>query len=236
MEVIPAIDLRGGKCVRLLQGRYDRETVFSDDPVAVAARWQSQGARRLHIVDLDGAKEGEPRNLEVLSRILHAVDIPVQFGGGIRNQEIARRVLDLGVQRVIIGTAALDAVTAAQIIEALGDSLAVAIDAREGRVSVRGWLETTEVQALDLARQLDALGARCIIFTDITHDGMLTGPNTALLAELIATANAAVIASGGIATIEHLRAVRDAGAAGAIIGMALYSGQLDLKEALTAVC
>jgi len=236
MEVIPAIDLRNGRCVRLVQGRYDRETIFSDDPVAMARYWQEQGAPRLHIVDLDGAKEGEPRNLDLVAEMVRAVEIPVQFGGGVRNEEIARRVLALGVQRVIIGTAALDPETAKRMIQDLGISVAAAIDARDGRVSVRGWLDTTEVEAVQLARRLDALGARSIIFTDIKRDGMLTGPNLPALRALIREVTASVIASGGIATLEHLREVREAGAAGAIVGTALYTGRLTLKDALEAAC
>jgi len=236
MEVIPAIDLRNGRCVRLVQGRYDRETIFSDDPVAMASYWEEQGAPRLHIVDLDGAKEGEPRNLDLVAEMVRAVEIPVQFGGGVRNEEIARRVLALGVQRVIIGTAALDPETAKRMIQDLGESVAAGIDARHGRVSVRGWLDTTEVEAVQLARRLDALGARSIIFTDIKRDGMLTGPNLPALRALIREVTASVIASGGIATLEHLREVREAGAAGAIVGTALYTGRLTLKDALEAAC
>ncbi len=236
MEVIPAIDLRGGRCVRLFQGDYARETVFSDDPVAMARHWEQQGAPRLHIVDLDGAKEGKPRNLDVARAIARAVTIPVQLGGGIRDKETARRVLAAGVRRVIIGSAALEEETARRMIEALGDRLAVGIDARGGRVSVKGWLETTEVEALHLARRLASFGARCIVFTDIERDGMLSGPNVPALRALVSAVSASVIASGGIAAIEHLRAVKEAGAAGAIVGMALYTGQLDLREALEAVC
>jgi phosphoribosylformimino-5-aminoimidazole carboxamide ribotide isomerase len=236
MEVIPAIDLRGGKCVRLVQGQYDQETVYSDDPPAMARHWESLAASRLHVVDLDGAKTGEPRNLDVVAAIVRAVDIPVQLGGGIRSKEVARRALDLGVQRVIIGTAALDRGRTQQMLESLGDAVAAGIDAREGRVAVRGWLDTTDVEALELARQLDAIGVRWIVFTDIERDGMLTGPNVQSLHAVASQVKASIIASGGITSIEHLHAVRRAGADGAIVGTALYTGRLDLKEAIEAVC
>ena len=236
MEIIPAIDLRAGRCVRLVQGRYDRETVFSDDPVAMAGHWEQQGAPRLHVVDLDGAREGEPKNLPVVREICGSVKVPVQLGGGIRSEETARRVLDIGVQRVIIGTAALDPAVAQVIIGALGESVVAGIDARAGRVAVRGWLDTTEVGALDLARRLVGLGARWIVFTDIARDGMLTGPNVPALREMVEGVKASIIASGGIKSVDDLCAVRDAGAAGAIVGTALYTGRIDLREAIEAVC
>ncbi len=235
MEVIPAIDLRGGRCVRLVQGDYNRETVFSDDPAAMARHWEEQGARRLHIVDLDGARQGEPRNLEAVEQIARAVSIPVQLGGGMRDEATARRALALGVERVIIGTAALDRTAARRMIEVLGDAVVAGIDAREGRVAVRGWLETSEVTAVALARELTALGVRWIVFTDIGRDGVLEGPNVSALREMVESVTARVIASGGISSVEDVRAVRDAGAAGAIIGTALYTGRLRLKEAMEAV-
>jgi phosphoribosylformimino-5-aminoimidazole carboxamide ribotide isomerase len=236
MEIIPAIDLRGGKCVRLVQGRYDREVVFGDDPAAMAVHWQQQGATRLHVVDLEGARDGEPRNLGAVSAILRAVRIPVQLGGGIRDEETGRRALNLGVDRVIVGTAALDAASAGRIIAALGGKVAAGIDARDGRVAVRGWLETSEVRAVELARRMVEMGVRWIIFTDIGSDGMLGGPNLAALREMVESVEAPVIASGGISSVEHVRAVRAAGAAGAIIGTALYTGRLTLREAMEAAC
>jgi phosphoribosylformimino-5-aminoimidazole carboxamide ribotide isomerase len=236
MEILPAIDLRGGNCVRLVQGRYDRETVFSDDPAAMAKRWEAEGAQRLHVVDLDGARDGEPKNLDAVTAIVRAVKIPVQLGGGIRTPEIARRALDLGVQRVIIGTAALDPEVAKTIIEDLGESVVAGIDTRRGRVAARGWLDDTEVSAIELGRRLAAAGVRWIVFTDIMHDGMLVGPNLPALREMVEGVDASIIASGGITTVEDVRAVRDAGAAGAIIGTALYTGRLDLKDVLEAAC
>jgi phosphoribosylformimino-5-aminoimidazole carboxamide ribotide isomerase len=236
MEIIPAIDLRGGRCVRLVQGDYSRETVFGDDPVAMARRWERQGATRLHVVDLDGAREGEPRHLDVASRIARAVAIPIQLGGGIRGPEAARRVVDAGVDRVIVGTAALEPETAREIVDAVGESVVGGIDARDGRVAVGGWLDTTDIAALDLARRLTAIGMRWIVFTDIASDGMLEGPNLSALREIVEGVDASVIASGGITTVDDIRAVKEAGAAGAIIGSALYAGRITLEEALEAGC
>jgi len=236
MEIIPAIDLRDGKCVRLVQGRYDQETIYGDDPGAMAVHWERQGARRLHVVDLDGAREGEPRNLDAVGEIVRAVKAQVELGGGIRDLETARLALELGVERVIIGTAALDPDRVRAMVEALGERVMAGIDARQGRVSVRGWLETTDVKAIDLARRLASLGIRSIVFTDIVQDGMMRGPNIAALREMVEGVDAEIIASGGISTVEDVRAVRDAGAAAAIIGTALYSGRLELREAMEAAC
>ncbi len=236
MEVIPAIDLRGGRCVNLVQGDYDRETVFGDDPPAMARRWESLGAPRLHIVDLDGAREGAPRNLDAVRGICDAVSIPVQLGGGMRDVATARRAFDAGVDRVIIGTAALDLDKAGSFIAEFGDTVAAGIDARDGFVAVRGWLDTTKVRALDLAKKLAALGFGWIVFTDIQSDGMLKGTNVSALREMVESVDASVIASGGITTIDDLRAAREAGAAGAIVGRALYTGALNLKKAIQALC
>jgi len=236
MEIIPAIDLRGGRCVRLLQGDYERETVFSLDPPDMALHWESLGAGRLHVVDLDGAREGEPKNLSVVADICSSVKIPVQLGGGIRDVSIARKALNAGVQRVIVGTSVLEPETAAHFAKDLGDSVIAGVDARDGFVAVRGWLDTTEVRAIDLARKLVALGMRRIVFTDISTDGMLSGPNIPALREMVSAVDASVIASGGITTIDDLLAAREAGAAGAIIGTALYTGVLNLREAIQALC
>ena len=236
MEIIPAIDLRGGRCVRLLQGDYERETVFSLDPPDMALHWESLGASRLHVVDLDGAREGEPKNLSVVADICSSVKIPVQLGGGIRDVAIARKALDAGVQRVIVGTAVLEPEAAARFATDLGDSVVAGIDARDGLVAVHGWLDTTEIRALDLAAKLVALGYRWIVFTDIATDGMLGGPNVPALREMVSAVDASVIASGGITTVDDLLAARKAGAAGAIIGTALYTGALNLREAIQALC
>jgi phosphoribosylformimino-5-aminoimidazole carboxamide ribotide isomerase len=235
MEILPAIDLRGGRCVRLLQGDYNRETVFSDNPVDMALHWEELGAPRLHVVDLDGAREGKPKNLSVVGEICEAVGIPVQLGGGIRDEASARHALDLGVERVIIGTAALNRTKAEELAASLGESLAVGIDARDGIVAVRGWVDKTNIEAVALAREMVALGIRWIIYTDIASDGMLRGANVSAMREMIAVVpKAKVIASGGVTTIEDIRRLKEAGAAGAIIGMALYSGELRLEDALAA--
>ena len=236
MEIIPAIDLRDGKCVRLLQGDYSRETVFSDDPPAMAKHWESLGASRLHVVDLAGAREGEPRNLDVVRAICATVSIPVQLGGGIRDTAIARQALEVGVDRVIVGSAALDPEAAAAFVEELGERVVAGIDVRDGLVAVHGWLDTTSVGAVDLARKLTALGFRWIVFTDIQRDGTLRGTNIPRLREMVGAVSASVIAAGGITTVEDVRAARSAGAAGVIVGQALYTGDLDLKAALEALC
>lgn len=235
MEILPAIDLRGGRCVRLVQGDYGRETVFGDDPAAVAQHWASLGATRLHVVDLEGAKEGESRQLDTVAAIVRAVRVPVELGGGIRTLTAAKRALSLGVERVIVGTVALNREVAASFFEALGECGVAGIDAREGKVAVRGWLDTTEVRAVDLARELVGLGARWIVYTDIGRDGMLQGANVAAMREMVeAVPQAKVIASGGVASVQDVRALREAGAAGAIVGMALYTGKLDLRAAIEA--
>jgi len=236
MEIIPAIDLRGGRCVRLLQGDYNRETVFSDDPPAMAKHWESLGACRLHVIDLDGAREGAPRNLEVVRSICGAVSIPVQLGGGMRDVEMARTALDAGVDRIIVGTAALDPEAARNFIDEIGQKIVAGIDARDGLVAVDGWLDTTEIGALNLARKLVGIGYQTVVFTDIATDGMLKGPNIPALKEMVEAVPASVIASGGISTIDDLRAVRSAGATGAIVGRAIYTGDLNLQKAIEALC
>ena len=237
VEVIPAIDLRGGKCVRLYQGDYAREQVFSDDPVAVALRWRQEGAPRLHIVDLDGAASGHPANLDAIHRIAAAVGVPVQVGGGVRSLETAQRLLDAGVGRVVLGTVAVEQPDLVrQAIHALGaERVAVGVDARDGRVAVRGWKEQSSVDALDLIARMDALGVRCFIYTDIARDGTLTEPNVDAIAQVVARAKGDVIASGGVSRIEHVARLAGVGAAGCIIGKALYTGDISLPEALAAV-
>ncbi len=235
MEILPAIDLRGGKCVRLVQGDYAKETVFGDDPAAMAKHWESLGATRLHVVDLEGAKAGESRQLETVAAVVRAVHIPVEVGGGMRTANAAKRVLSLGADRVIMGTAALDREVAATCVHALGEHFVAGIDARGGKVAVRGWVDSTEWRATALARELVALGARWIVYTDIATDGMLQGANVAAMREMVqAVPQAKVIASGGVTTTHDVRALKDAGAAGAIIGMALYTGKLKLEDALRA--
>ena len=236
MEVIPAIDLRGGRCVRLYQGDYARETVFGDDPAAMAQRWQAAGAVRLHVVDLDGAREGRPMNTEAVRRIVEAVAIPVQLGGGLRTLADIAAALEAGVARAIVGTAAIeDEALLEAVCRRHGEAIAVAIDARGGVVAVRGWREATTVEAVALASRVVALGARRLIYTDVLRDGTLRGPNVEATAALVAAVSVPVIASGGVSSLDDLRRLAAIGVEGAIVGQALYTGAIDLAEAIAAV-
>lgn len=237
MDIYPAIDLRNGHCVRLTQGDYDRETVFDDDPAAVAKRWVDQGARKMHVVDLDGARDGVRANADAVAAIVEAIDIPVQLGGGVRDAAEARRLIDMGVDRVIIGTAAIEAPDEVQkAVEDVGaDHVIVGIDARDGMVQTRGWLETSEVTAIDLARQMVELGVRRFIYTDTSRDGTLTHPNFDAVAELSDNVRYPIIVAGGIASIDDLAGLAKLGVEGAISGMAIYSGALDLKSAIETI-
>jgi phosphoribosylformimino-5-aminoimidazole carboxamide ribotide isomerase len=228
--------LRNGKCVRLYQGDYNQEVVFSDDPLDVALKWQSLGAPRLHIVDLDGAAAGEVRNLEIIKDIAGAMLIPVQLGGGIRNMESVKALLKSGLDRVILGTAAVE--NPALVTEAcrsFRESIVVSIDARDGRVATRGWVKGTGQSALELARGMAQAGVRRFVYTDISRDGTLTEPNFVAIAELIDIIKLPVIAAGGIASLNHLRMLKKLGAEGAIIGKAMYTGDINLKQALTEI-
>ncbi len=236
MEVIPAIDLRSGRCVRLYQGDYRRETVYSDDPVAMALHWQAQGAPRLHLVDLDGAAEGKPGNLEVLSKIVQTLSIPVQLGGGIRDGETAQALLAAGADRVVLGTAAVEQPS---LVETLCSShgahrVVVAVDARDGQVAIKGWKEQRPVSALDLARRMASIGVIRLLYTDISRDGTLTQPNVEANAALVQNTGMAVLASGGVTSVEHIRLLAGAGVEGAILGRALYDGVIGMPEALAA--
>ncbi|MBF2002965.1 MAG: 1-(5-phosphoribosyl)-5-[(5-phosphoribosylamino)methylideneamino]imidazole-4-carboxamide isomerase [Synechococcales cyanobacterium M58_A2018_015] len=239
MEVIPAIDLLAGQCVRLYQGDYTQAEVFGENPVAVARQWAEQGAPRLHVVDLDGAKAGQPMNQQAIEAIVRAVDIPVQVGGGLRTQDSVAELLDLGVQRVILGTVAVEQPDlVAQLCEAFPQQIVIGIDARNGKVATRGWLETSEVEAVTLAKQMADLGTAAIIYTDIHRDGTLQGPNRQALRELAEAISVPVIASGGISSVTDLLgllALESAGVTGVIVGRALYTGAVSLKEALRAV-
>ncbi len=236
MELYPAIDLRGGRCVRLLQGQFDAETVYSDDPVQTALRWQSEGARWLHVVDLDGAREGAPQQLPVLHSICEAVHIPVQFGGGLRSERAVAQAFEAGATRVVLGSVAVTHPEFAQrMFREWGERVVLGVDVREGKVAIRGWQEQTEVDALRLIQQMAHLGARRVIVTDISRDGTLQGPNRDLLKQLVEEAGIPVIASGGVSRLEDLLALKEIGVEGAIIGKALYTGSIRLKEALEKV-
>ncbi|MHB1007056.1 MAG: 1-(5-phosphoribosyl)-5-[(5-phosphoribosylamino)methylideneamino]imidazole-4-carboxamide isomerase [Chloroflexota bacterium] len=233
MLVIPAIDIRGGLCVRLTQGDYARETVYDDDPVAVARRWAEYGAVWLHVVDLDGAAGDGPRNLPVVERIIAAIGIPVELGGGLKREADVEAALDRGVGRVVLGTAALeDAAMVEHLAARFGERIVVGVDARDGKVAMRGWRETSTVTALTLAREMVARGVGRFIYTDIARDGTLTEPNYAALAQLQAAVTVPIIASGGVSRLEHLRRLAELRVEGAIVGRALYTGHVDLREAL----
>ena len=236
MTIIPAIDVRGGRCVRLFQGRFDAETVYGDDPAAMATRWAGEGARRLHVVDLDGAAEGAPRNHAAIAAILKAVAIPVQVGGGLRDLKTIETYLEAGAARVVLGTrAALDPEFLREVCGYFPGRVVVAIDARDGRVAVNGWLEATDRAVLDVAREASDAGAASLLYTDIRRDGTQQGPNLEALEAVARATPTPVIASGGISTREHVRAAsRIAGVEAAIVGQALYQGTLTLREAIEA--
>ena len=236
MEIIPAIDLRGGNCVRLYQGDYEQETIFSDDPLAVAERWQSEGGRRLHIVDLDGAHSGNPANLAAITAITRTLDIPVQVGGGIRSVDTAGNLFDAGAARVVVGTAA---VSNPDLVEELcrrfgSERVVVALDARDGLVAIRGWTEMSEVSATDLALRMADLGVVRLLYTDISRDGTLEEPNYEATASLVRDSGLRVLSAGGVGAAGHVTRLLDTGAEAAIIGRALYTGDLTVAEALAA--
>jgi len=236
MIIIPAIDIKQGRCVRLLQGEMDKETVFSDDPSAMALRWESEGAERLHVVDLDGAIEKRPGNLDAIRRIAERVDIPIQVGGGVRSTETIRMYFDLGIDRVVIGSEAVN--NPALVKSACNEwpgRIVVGIDARNGMVAIEGWTQTTGVSAVELGKQFEDIGVAAINFTDIERDGMRSGPNIEATRQLAMAVNIDVVASGGVssmADIENLVPLEADGVVGVITGRAIYDGSLDLKTAL----
>lgn len=233
MIIIPAIDIKDGQCVRLYQGDYSQVTVFSDDPVEMARHWVRQGGSYLHLVDLDGAAQGEPRNLEVVRAIVEAVEVPCELGGGIRDLENIARLLAIGMDRVILGTAALeDRALVEEACRRWPGRIVVGIDARNGLVATHGWQRVSSVPAIDLGRDVVTRGVSRIIYTDIERDGTLTQPNYAAVAELAHSLSVPVIASGGVANLQHIEALLATGVEGVIIGRALYAGTLDLKEAI----
>ncbi len=239
MEVIPAIDILDGRCVRLYQGDYERSEIFDEDPLEAAKRWCDLGAKCLHVVDLDGAREGSPRNLKLIEAIARALPVRVQVGGGMRSRDRVTQVLATGVSRVILGTLAVEQ---PQVVAALcaefPDQVLVGIDARNGMVATRGWLNTSEVTALDLARRVAGTGIAGIVYTDIQRDGTLSGPNLETLRQMATETRLPILASGGIGSLTDLLsllALEPLGVTGAILGKALYTGRIDLREALKAV-
>ncbi|NJR50274.1 MAG: 1-(5-phosphoribosyl)-5-[(5-phosphoribosylamino)methylideneamino]imidazole-4-carboxamide isomerase [Leptolyngbyaceae cyanobacterium CSU_1_3] len=239
MEVIPAIDLLKGQCVRLYQGDYDQSEVFNSDPVAVARQWVEEGATRLHLVDLDGAKAGHSVNLAAIAAIVQAVAVPIEVGGGLRDRQSVANLLSTGVRWAILGTVAVEQPElVAQLCGEFPGQIIVGIDARNGKVATKGWLETSEVLATELAERMAQLGAAAIIYTDIHRDGTLQGPNLEALRELAAVVAVPVIASGGVSSVTDLLsllALEPQGVTGAIVGKAIYTGDVSLKEAIRAV-
>ena len=235
-EVIPAIDLRGGRCVRLLQGDYTRETAYSDDPLRVARGWAEQGAPRIHVVDLDGAKDGAPAQSAVMAQICKGAGVPVEVSGGMRRLEHIEAALGYGASRIQLGSAAVkNPALVREAVSRFPGVTIVSIDAREGIVQTDGWLEASAVRAVDLAREMEAAGAPRIMFTDIGRDGMLSEPNYAAYQELLATVTCPIVASGGVSKVEHLVKLANLGCEGSIVGKALYERAFTLADALAAV-
>ncbi len=234
MIIYPAIDIKGGKCVRLMQGRAEHQTVYSEDPVEIAQQWKAKGARFLHVVDLDGAFYGRSRNEGIIKEIIKRVNIPVQVGGGIRSMErIVHLMEEVGAVRVILGTAAIEnPALVEQAVSRFGASIAVGIDARNSRVATRGWVEECDVTPVELGKRVKEMGVQIIIYTDILRDGTLEGPNIPSTMEMVEKTGLNVIASGGVSSLEHIAQLKSIGVAGVIIGKALYSGKIDLKQAL----
>src|SRR5687768_6932720 len=235
-EIIPAIDLRDGRCVRLLQGDYTRETAYSDDPLTVARGWAEQGAPRIHVVDLDGAKDGAPAQSAIMAQICEVAGVPVEVSGGMRRVENIEAALAYGAARVQLGSAAVkNPALVREAVRRFPGSIVVSIDAREGMVQTDGWIEASSVRAVDLAREMEAAGVPRIMFTDIGRDGMLSEPNYAAYEELLAAVRCPVVASGGVSKVEHLVKLAGLGCEGSIVGKALYEGSFTLSEALKAV-
>ena len=234
MEIIPAIDILDGKCVRLFQGDFDRETIFANDPVEMALRWESEGASCLHIVDLDGAKGGEISNSKTIKKIRNSTNARIQVGGGIRSVDSAKRYADIGVDRLIIGTAAVESPeTVSSIINIYGpSSVIISVDARDGIVELDGWTRRSEVSAKSLVQEMVSYGVIRCMYTDITRDGTLTEPNYNSIVDLVEFSDISVLAAGGISTVESLLKLDKIGVEAAIVGRAIYTGDLDLRSAL----
>ncbi|MFA4015477.1 MAG: hypothetical protein RUDDFDWM_000560 [Candidatus Fervidibacterota bacterium] len=235
--VIPAVDIRGGKCVRLVRGDFNLQTIYDEDPVRAALHWASLGAKWLHIVDLDGALEGKPKNLHTLSRIRQAVECKLQFGGGVRELSDIEAVLSLGVERVILGTTAVEnKALLAEAVGKYGSRIAVAVDVRDGKIVVRGWKRETQLTPVEMVRQLEEIGVETVIYTDVKRDGTMLGPNIEGIAEVVSLSSSLkVIASGGITTSQHIRELARLypRVIGCIVGKALYEGKLCYTEAVT---
>ena len=229
--IIPAIDLKNGKYVRLTQGKFDQEIIYGDHPVEVAKQWESQGAKFLHLVDLDAALFGISQNREVIEKIISSINIPVQIGGGIRNIEAIEKMVQVGADKVILGTSALkEREFLKEALKKYGEQIVVSIDAKDGYVALKGWTEISNVKTLNFAKELEELGVKTIVYTDIAKDGMLSGPNFKELKILKDNLSLDIIASGGISTKENVMKLKELDVAGAIIGKALYTGDIRLEE------
>lgn len=236
MLIIPAIDIRGGRVVRLIQGDFAQETVYDDDPLKVARKWEREGAQLIHVVDLDGAREGGPRNLQLVEDMADKISIPIELGGGIRNLRTIEEVLSKGIERVVMGTEAVESPhLIREACREFGKRIVVGIDVREGLVAVRGWTSSTSRKAATLAEEMESLGVRTIIFTDIKSDGMLSGPPLESLKEMLKVTTIPLIASGGVSSLEDIKSLKSLeseGLQGVIVGKALYAGRVNLKEAI----
>lgn len=228
MLIYPAIDIRDGRCVMLTQGKFDQEKIYYENPEEVAGMWQEKGAKFLHIVDLDGALEGRSKNIRVIEKIIKEVDIPIQVGGGIRSLAAIRALIDIGVNRVIIGTKAIqDGEMLREAVNTYREKIVVAIDAKDGYVAVDGWTKTSTVDAIDFAKKMEMVGVKTIIYTDIAMDGMLRGPNFEGIKKMKEAISVDLIASGGVSSMEDLQKLSEIGVSGAIVGKALYEGKID---------
>jgi phosphoribosylformimino-5-aminoimidazole carboxamide ribotide isomerase len=235
VQILPAIDLRGGQCVRLRQGDYAQETVFGADPAAMAKRWVDEGATFLHLVDLDGAREGRPVNTESVRRIVEAARVPCQLGGGMRTEEHIQQALDVGVTRVVVGTKAItDPAWLEKVCRRFAGKIVLGIDAKSGRVATEGWLQVSEMSPLDLARRCESWSLAALVYTDISRDGMMQGPNLETMRTLAEGVAIPLIASGGVTTIDDVRRLAKLKLAGCIIGRAIYEGTIDLAQAIAA--
>ena len=233
--IIPAIDLKGGKCVRLVRGKLNKETIYSKDPIEIARRWVKEGAERLHVVDLDGAFQGKPVHLELVGRMAREVKVPIEFGGGIRDFAILKEVLEEGIKYAILGSQALSSDFLEMACKGFGDRIMVSLDTRRGRVLTEGWVRETAVEAGDLARNISRRGVRTLIFTDVDRDGTLEGVNINLIRDFATSAGVDTIVSGGIASLEDVRKIlklRPLGVIGMIVGKALYTGRIRFREAI----
>ena len=236
MIVIPAVDIRGGKCVRLYQGRYDNETVYADDPVDMARKWEEMGAGMLHIVDLDGAKDANPVNREAVRRIVGELSIPCELGGGIRDMGTIEAYIEMGLERVILGTVAVkNPQLVADAAKSFPGGIVVGIDAKGGKVAVEGWTETTDEDAFDMARRFEDMGVRAINYTDISRDGAMVGPNIEATAKMVESIDIPVVAAGGVTKMNDLIELVSTGVEGAITGKALYEGTIDLERAIEEI-